>query len=462
MLRSAERFFNSLKGKTAAFIGVGVSNTDTMRLFLSRGVRVIACDRKNPGQLDADIAQLADEGAELRLGENYLDGLDADIVMRTPGMYFHRPELEAMRNRGVIVTSETEIFFGLAPCKTIAVTGSEGKTTTTTIIAEILKAQGHTVHLGGNIGRALLPLIFDIKPGDIAVAELSSFQLISMRPQPDVSVITNITPDHLDVHRSLDEYINAKRNVYLHQTAFSRTVLNSDNDATASFIPEVRGECMEFSLKKPVYHGAYLEKDEIVISIYGEKRAVMPIDAIKLPGMHNAANYMAAICAVWGDAGVDAIRKTAEDFAGVEHRLEFVREVGGVRWFNDTIATAPMGVIAGLRAFGQKLIIIGGGSDKGISYSPLAPEFIERVKLLILTGPTGPMIADAVRTHPDYNGSNPIIVMAKDIPHAVEIARERAVSGDIVSLSPASASFDAYTNFAARGRHFKELVNALR
>ncbi|MDR2933435.1 MAG: UDP-N-acetylmuramoyl-L-alanine--D-glutamate ligase, partial [Oscillospiraceae bacterium] len=428
----ADVFFRSIKDKKVAFLGIGVTNTDTIKLFLSKGVETSACDKRSRADLGDVAADLEQLGARLRLGPDYLDGLDADIVFRTPGFYFHAPALEALRRKGMVVTSEMEVFFDLCPCKTIAVTGSEGKTTTSTLIAEILKAQGKTVHLGGNIGKALLPLVFTIAQEDWAVVELSSFQLISMRPAPDISVITNITPDHLDVHASLDEYIDAKRHIYLHQNAFSRTVLNLDNPVTASFIPQVRGEAMTFSLTAPVEHGAYCMDGVLYRARRGRSERVMDAADIRIPGTHNAANYLAALCATDGIADTDQVRLVAGSFGGVEHRLEFVRELGGVRWYNDSIATAPVAVIAGLKAFDQKLILIAGGSDKNIPYEPLAPELVQRVKLLILAGPTADKIEAAVKVHPDYNGDNPVILRVDDIPGAVAAASQMAVPGDIV------------------------------
>lgn len=460
-MNRAEAFFASIKTKTVAFVGVGVTNTATVRLFLEQGIRCIVCDRKNRDQIGEAALELEAAGAELRLGDRYLQGLEADLLFRAPGVYFHSPDIAALRKQGIVVTSEMEVFFDLCPCKTIAITGSEGKTTTSTVTAEILKAQGHTVHLGGNIGKALLPLIFHIQPEDLAVVELSSFQLLSMRPCPTVSAITNITPDHLDVHGTMEEYVGAKRNIFLHQNAFTHTVLNADNSVTASFAPEIRGQCRLFSLEHPVEHGAFYQDGVLYRAANGAAEAVLSAKDIRVPGMHNVANFLTALCATADFAQAPAVQAAAKAFGGVEHRLEFVREQNGVRWYNDSIATAPTGVIAGLRSFDRKMILIGGGYDKKISFDPMAPAIVERVRLLILTGPTAPAIEAAVKACPAYRDGNPEIIMASDIPEAVAIAHNRATSGDIVSLSPACASFDAYPNFEARGRHFKELVQAL-
>lgn len=457
----SNRFFAEMRGKRVAVIGIGVSNTELSKLLARQGAPVTVCDRRTRDQIEA-ATELEAAGCALRLGENYLENLNAEVVFRTPGMYFYHPALTALRERGAAVTSEMEVFFDLCPCKTIAVTGSDGKTTTTTLIAEMLRAQGRTVHLGGNLGRALLPEVFAMRPEDVAVVELSSFQLISMRRSPDVAVITNVTPNHLDVHGSMEEYIGAKRNLYLHQNAFSATVLGADNDIAASFAPEVRGRLRWFSLERPVENGAYLGEDGVLRYVCnGEVEALFPASDIRLPGMHNVANYLAAIAAVRDVVDAESIHEVARTFGGVEHRIELVREVDGVKWYNDSIATSPSRAIAGLKSFRQKLVVIAGGYDKKIPFEPLAPHVVERVRLLILTGDTADQIEAAVTAHPDYRPGSPEILRAESLEDAVRVAREKTCPGDVVSLSPACASFDRYPNFEARGRHFKELVNAL-
>lgn len=459
-----QHFFDEIKGKKISLIGIGVSHSDLISRLRDRGAKVTACDKRSREQIGEAICNNFEaQDIELHLGDNYLVGLDgADIVLRTPGMRFHDPVLENLRENGVVVTSEMELFFDLCPCKTIAVTGSDGKTTTTTLIAEILKEAGNRVHLGGNIGRPLMPIVQDIRENDFAVAELSSFQLISMRRSPDIAVITNITPNHLDMHKDMQEYVNAKLNILRHQGAFSRTVLGVDNDIAASLGSEVRGQKFEFSVKRPVRTGAYLGEDGIIyMSVNGKVTKIMHANEIKIPGMHNVENYLAAICAVWGYVDIEAIYNVAVEFGGVEHRIELVRKLDGVKWYNDSIATTPTRTIAGLDSFDQKLIIIAGGYDKKIPFEPLVPKLMEKVKLLILTGVTADKIEAAVRAYPGYDPAQLAIVRAQDLADAVRVAHESAKSGDVVSLSPACASFDAYPNFEARGRHFKELVNAL-
>ena len=457
-----KQFFNSIADKRIALCGIGVSNTPLVLKFLNLGARVFACDRRDR----ATIGELADRldmaGAELRLGEDYLNNLEVDVIFRTPGMNFNLPELEEARRNGIAVTSEMEVFFDLCPATIFAVTGSDGKTTTTTLIAKMLEAAGKKVHVGGNIGRPLLPELDNIAPEDFVVVELSSFQLISMRKSPDVAVITNVAPNHLDVHKDMDEYIGAKQNIMLHQNAFSRTVLNLDDEITKGFTKDVRGQLLYSSMTERIKNGAWIDGEgNIFMSYRGINAPVMNKKDIALMGEHNVANYLSAISAVWGYVGAEEIRTVAKEFMGVEHRIEFVRELDGVRYYNDSIASSPTRTIAGLKSFEGNVILLAGGYDKHIPFEPMVPYIIEKVKLLILTGPTADKIESAVNKDAKYMGFNPSIIRAKDLTEAVEIAHKNAVSGDTVSLSPACASFDAFPNFAVRGDKFKELVNAL-
>ena len=456
-----KQFFSQLNGKKIAMCGIGVSNTPLILNFLKQGARVIACDRREREQIGNIADELEAAGAELKLGEGYLDNLEVDIIFRTPGMNFHLPELERARKRGIAVTSEMEVFFDLCPATIFAVTGSDGKTTTTTLIAKMLEAEGKRVFVGGNIGTPLLPEIENITADDFVVAELSSFQLISMRKSPDVAVVTNVAPNHLDVHKDMDEYVEAKKNILLHQNAFSRTILNRDNDITESFRKDVRGQSLGFSMSRRLNNGAWLDQDGVLHMAYrGIDVPVVDRKEIRVLGDHNVENYLTAIAAVWGYVGVDNICKVAREFGGVEHRIEFVREVNGVKYYNDSIASSPTRTIAGLKAFDQKVMLIAGGYDKHIPFEPMMPYVVEKVKTLYLCGDTADKIEQCLCDYAGYNGS-PEIVRVKDIAEAVAQAHKNAVQGDIVTLSPACASFDAYPNFVCRGNHFKQLVNEL-
>ena len=455
------QFFKQIKGKKIAMCGIGVSNTPLILNFLNKGAKVYACDRRTKEMIGEVADQLEKAGAELRLGDGYLDNLEVDIIFRTPGMSFNLPELEAARKKGIAVTSEMEVFFDLCPATIFAVTGSDGKTTTTTLIAKMLEAEGKRVFVGGNIGKPLLPEIENITSDDFVVVELSSFQLISMRKSPDVAVVTNVAPNHLDVHKDMDEYVEAKKNVILHQNAFSRTVLNEDNDITSSFKPFVRGQSLSFSMENKLANGAWCDSSGTIhMSYRGIDAPIMHRDEIAILGDHNVENYLAAISAVWGYVGIDSIKKVAHEFMGVEHRIEFVREVNGVKYYNDSIASSPSRTIAGLKAFKQKVWLIAGGYDKHIPYEPMVPYVLEKVEKLLLCGATAEKIEVAVRKDKNYNGT-PEIIRVENIAQAVDYANKNAKSGDVVTLSPASASFDCFPNFVARGNHFKELVQKL-
>lgn len=453
MSNAVLEYFNNQKGKNIAFCGLGRSNLPLIEMYKKFGANVIACDKRSFEQL-GDIAEnLKNTGVELSLGESYLDDLKVDVLFRTPGMNYNMPKLKELRDKGVLVTSEMEVFFEICPCKIIAVTGSDGKTTTTTIISEFLKAEGKNVHLGGNIGKPLLPEIFDIKPDDYAVVELSSFQLISMSKSPDVSVVTNITPNHLDVHKDMQEYIDAKRNIVKYQGKNSVTVLNYSNEITRGFAKNIPSEVRYFNKENSIW------RDEISIFFGCEK--VLDVKDIAIPGEHNVENYMAAIGAVWGIVSKENILNVAKSFYGVAHRAELVRTLNGVKYYNDSIASSPTRTIKGmLSLFEQKIILICGGYDKNIPYAPLGPVINEKVKALILLGATSPKIEAAVKEAENYNESLDIY-HTNSMEEAVKLASEISIKGDIVSLSPASASFDMFKDFEHRGNYFKDLVNAL-
>lgn len=458
MKEALDSYFSALRGKRVAVLGIGVSNRPLIRLLLSYGIAVVACDKTPREALDSEVLDLEAQGAELHLGPDYLAHLTADVVFRTPGMHPENPTLVQLRQQGSVVTSEMEAFFSLCPCEIIAVTGSDGKTTTTTLIAEILKHAGRTVWVGGNIGQPLLDRIPEIRPYDLAVVELSSFQLMDMTHSPKVAVVTNLAPNHLDVHKDMDEYIHAKEQIYLHQKPGDRLVLNFDNEITRSFAEKAVGDVAFFSRQAQPQGGVWLEGD----TIYAQGRPVMTRQDILLPGIHNVENYMAAMAAVAGLASDEDVRTVAGTFGGVEHRIELVRELDGVRYYNDSIASSPTRTIAGLHSFDQQVILIAGGYDKHISFAPLGPEIVQHVKRLILCGATADKIRAAVTNAPDYAPGCPEITEVKTLSEAVEDARCAAKPGDVVLLSPACAAFDQFKNFMVRGQTFKALVRDLK
>ncbi len=463
MKMTIQEYLDTLKGKKAAVLGIGVSNTPLIHMLLRAGVKVTACDKRSREEFGGKIEALESLGATVWLGEDYLDHLSGqDVIFRTPGMRPDLPQLAAAVAGGSSLTSEMEVFFQVCPCPIIGVTGSDGKTTTTTIIAELLKASGKTVYLGGNIGKPLLPDVGMMEPTDFAVVELSSFQLMTMDRSPQIAVVTNLSPNHLDVHRSMGEYISAKENIFLHQAPADRVVLNADNEITRSFASGSKGTVTLFSRREePEGECVYLRDGVIWLREHGEERKILDRDEILLPGDHNVENYMAAIAAVKDLVPVPVIRSLAAKFSGVEHRIELVRTLNGVRYYNDSIASSPTRTMAGLKCFSEKVILIAGGYDKHIPFDDLGPDIIEHVKRLILTGDTASKIRAAVEEAPGYRESMPVIEEYHDFQDAVKAAYKAAQPGDVVLLSPACASFDKFKNFMERGNTFKKIVREL-
>ncbi len=455
MANILESYFTSLQGKNIAVLGLGVSNRPLVRLLLRYGCTVIGCDKTPYEKLDAEVLELERHGCRLQTGDGYLDNVTADLVFRTPGMHPGNPALEMLRKKGAAVTSEMEVFFELCPCTTLAVTGSDGKTTTTTLISEMLKAEGKTVWLGGNIGTPLLPLLHDMDQDDFAVVELSSFQLMDMRRSPHVAVVTNLAPNHLDVHKDMDEYVDAKKNVFRFQGAEDTLVLNADNAITAAF--RGNGKTRFFARVGKTDDGVCLDGTMIC----RDGKPVLDTKEIAIPGAHNIENYMAAILAVEGLVSDENIRKVAREFGGVEHRIELVRVKDGVKFYNDSIASSPSRTMAGLNSFSEKVLLIAGGYDKYIPYDVLGPVICKHVKKLYLNGATAGAIRAAVENAPEYTKGNPEIIDCGDFATAVHKAAADAKAGDVVLMSPASAAFDQFKNFMVRGDCFKRLVKEL-
>ena len=449
-----ESYFEALRGKRIAVLGLGVSNRPLVRLLLEFGCRVTGCDRTPREKLDAEVLELEKQGCQLRLGDHYLEDVEAEVLFRTPGMHPANPAIRALADRGARVTSEMEAFFQVCPCQLIAVTGSDGKTTTTTLISEMLKAAGKTVWLGGNIGTPLLPLVRQMKEDDFAVVELSSFQLMDMTRSPSRAVVTNLAPNHLDVHKDMAEYVDAKKNIFRFQNSDDLLILNLDNAITADFLGN--GVTRFFSRQGREAHVVLREG-----TIYRGGEPVLEAKDILLPGVHNIENYMAAIAAVEGLVEDDVIRHVAGNFGGVEHRIELVRIKDGVRFYNDSIASSPSRTMAGLRSFPEKVILIAGGYDKNIPYDELGPEICRHVKKLFLGGATGPKIRSAVENCPEFAPDTLEIRDCGDFESAVRAAAAAAVEGDVVLMSPASAAFDQFKNFMVRGEFYKKLIKEL-
>ena len=454
-------YINTIRDKKIAVIGIGISNEPLIRLLAFEGCNVTACDKRDFEKLGAKALELISMGVKLKLGETYLDDLDYDIIFRTPGLMPFDEHLASAKEKGSIITSEMELFFALCPCPIFAVTGSDGKTTTTTIISELLKKAGYNIHLGGNIGKPLLCELPFFKKDDIAVLELSSFQLHSMPCRPNVAVITNISPNHLDKHKDYQDYIDAKKSIYLNQHEDDLLVLNLDDEHTPEFLSSAKSRVKFFSFDSAPENGTFYDEGNIYRIHNGEKAFLMNAGDILIPGDHNIKNYLAAFAATEGYVSDDICISTAKSFAGVEHRLETVRVLNGVRYINDSIGSSPSRTIAGLHALKTKPIIIVGGYDKKIPFDTLGDELCKGAKKVIFTGATADKIKEAVLNSALYPESGLLLESVPDFKEAVLAASASAHDGDIVLLSPACASFDHFANFEERGNYFKNIVMEL-
>lgn len=442
-------YLKSFTSKKVGFVGLGISNMPVLKLFAENGADITVRDLKDP-LVTEHGDYLKSINARLITGEGYLDDIDEEILFLSPVIKQFLPQLDKARENGVYITTEMQEFLKLCPCKTIGVTGSDGKTTTTTLIAKLLEAAGKTVHLGGNIGHNLFSRLNEIKADDYAVIELSSFQLMKMSVSPDISVVTNLSPNHLDWHKDMQEYVDAKKNIFLHQNENGKTVLNASNKTTAALKELCKGKVITFGCDE----GDFNIKED---GIYYQDTLVIKDGDILLPGAHNRQNYAAAIAAVDGLVTNEQIVTVAKSFGGVEHRIELVREKDGVKYYNSSIDSSPSRTMAALNSFSQKLIVISGGYDKNIPLDPLGELFNQKVKTAILMGDTAPKIKAVLKAH-GFGGE---IIDVNDMQEAVYTAHGLAKQGDIVILSPAAASFDKYKNFHCRGVDFKEKVNSL-
>lgn len=470
-------FQKQIQGKKVAVLGLGISNRPLIRYLHNIGVTdITGFDKMDP---DSDLAkemkaEIGDAVSAFSLGNDYLEPLmhtKFDYVFKTPVVRFDIPALLKAKELGAMITSEMEVFMQLCPATMLAVTGSDGKTTTTTLIYKMLTEAGYTTWLGGNIGRPLLSDIDRIEKDHMVVLELSSFQLHTMTVSPHVAVVTNISPNHLDVHKSYEEYIEAKSHIFTYQKAMDGdyTVLNGENSVTADFAKEVPGEYRFFSRTKPLTVGVWVENGTIYYRKSEETDvvAVLRLKDILLPGQHNVENYMAAIGAVIDYVSPEVIATVAKNFGGVEHRLELVRVLDGVKYYNSSIDSSPSRTIAALGTFSQKILLIAGGKDKGIPYDEIGPHILDHVKVLFLIGPTAGPIEAAVKKEASHRGISDLssqleICHCSSYEEIVRKANQKAEEGDCVLLSPASTSFDMFRNFEHRGQTFKRLVKELK
>lgn len=456
-----EEFNNFLDGKQVAIIGMGVSNIPLLDYFYDKNAKVTVFSTN--ALSDEIMAKINKYRYEVELGEDNLSRLKGfDIIFRSPSALPTKHEFQSAVKKGAILTSEIEMVLRLAPCKIIGVTGTEGKTTTTSLIYEICKKAGYNCFLGGNIGKPIFTKINQMKPEDIVILELSSFQLMGMTVSPNIAVVTNIFPDHLNVHKSYEEYQDAKKSIFRNQIEEGIVILNKDNEITEKFADEVKGKTIFFSSTKKLKNGYVYHREDGFIKkcTDGKCEKILNKNDIKLRGIHNYENICAALAATETVASKEAQIEAVKNFKGVEHRLEFVREIDGVKYYNDSIGTSPASTIAGLNAFDENIILLAGGSDKGLDYKEIGEVIAKKVGTLILTGPTAQKIEEATKQALSEE-KNIEIIHTNNLEESVKVAKEKAKEGDIVLLSPASASFDAFKNFEERGKYFKTLVNNL-
>lgn len=459
--RKLEEFNKYISNKKIAIIGIGVSNIPLLDYFHQNNAKVTIFDRKTLDILDNKVVEkISKYNIDYSLGENYLSKLSGfDIIFRSPSCRPDTKELVEEAKHGAIITSEIEMLIKLCPGTVIGITGSDGKTTTTSLTYAILKEKGYDCYLGGNIGIPLFTKLNEMTPESIVVLELSSFQLMNMEISPNISVITNISPNHLDIHKSYEEYIDCKKNIFKHQSSDGIVVLNADNEITNKMKSEANGKVIMFSSKQRLDNGVIYDNKTIKSCEDGLRRHVIDVKNVKLRGIHNYENICAAIAATSSLVDIDTQIKAITKFAGVEHRLEFIREINGVKWYNDSIGTSPSRTIAGLNSFDEKIVLIAGGYDKHLDYTPIAKPIVENVSALILVGATTEKIYEAVTKELKAQNKDMPIVKCTTLEETISIANKITKPGEVVLFSPASASFDMFKNFAERGDLFKKLVN---
>ncbi|WP_142413493.1 UDP-N-acetylmuramoyl-L-alanine--D-glutamate ligase [Hathewaya massiliensis] len=460
MKKNFSEFKTFIKDKKVGVVGIGVSNVPLIYFLLDLGAKITALDKKTEDKLDESLlVDFKRRGVNLKLGESYLDDLTPfNVIFKSPSMRIDNEAFVKAKESGSYITSEMEEFVRYCPAKIYGVTGSDGKTTTTTLIYNMLKTQGYKTWVGGNIGTPLFSKIEEIKPEDKVVIELSSFQLMTMNVSPEVAVVTNLSPNHLDMHKGMEEYVHSKKNIFKYQHSKDLLILNRENDITYSFLGEEKGTVKLFSSKRQLENGAYY-KDGV---LYLDGEEVCNGKDIIIRGMHNIENYLTAFLAVQGEVSKETMKKVATSFKGVHHRNEFIKEVNGVGYYNDSIGSSPTRTLATISSFHSPVILIAGGYDKQIPFEPLAENGYDKIKSLILLGTTREKIKAVFEKIIEEKKLNISIYMVNSLEEAVEKSMKVAKTGDTVVLSPACASFDMFPNFEVRGNKFKELVENLK
>lgn len=458
-----EEFNDYIRFRKVAVIGLGVSNIPLLDYLYEKKARVTIFDQRDIDNIPKELMdKITSYSFEFSLGNHYLEKLNGyDLIFRSPSCLPTIPELVEEANRGAIVTTEIEMLIEMCPGTVLGVTGSDGKTTTTSLINAILKNAGYNTYLGGNIGTPLFTKLPEMKKEDIIVLELSSFQLMGMKISPKISVITNITPNHLNVHKDYEEYINAKKNIFKWQDSDGILILNYDNEITRNCEKEANGKVIFFSSKEKLENGYIVDGDVIKECDDRIRKHIISASEAKLRGSHNYQNICAALAATKTLVTLDEAVKTIKDFNAVEHRLEFVREINNVKWYNDSASSSPTRTISGINAFNEELILIAGGYDKNLDYTPLAKPIVDKVKTLLLIGQTSGKIFDAVKQEMEEQDKEIKIYMCNTLEETINISKKISKPGQVVLFSPGSASFDMFKNAYDRGNKFKNLVNEL-
>lgn len=456
-------FEEYIKNRKVAIIGLGVSNLPLIDYFHEKKSQVTVFDSREIGEISKEIIdKVTNYAMKMSFGKGYLSKLQGfDLILRSPSCLPTVPELEEEANRGAIVTTEVELLMKMCPCQVIGVTGSDGKTTTTTLIYEILKNAGYNCYVGGNIGTPLFTKLHEIKPDDKVVLELSSFQLMGMEVSPSISVITNITPNHLNVHKDYEEYIEAKKNIFKYQDRDGILILNYDNEITKNCSAETKGKVIFFSGKEKLDNGYIVDGDVIKECDDKLRKHIVSVKELTIRGKHNYENICCALAATKTLVDVSKALEVIKSFPGVEHRIEFVKEINGVKWYNDSASSTPSRTISGLNAFDEEIVLIAGGADKNLDYTPVAKPILDKVKTLILMGQTAGKIFDSVKEEQEKEGKDIDIYMVNSLSQAVILAKRYAKPGQIVLFSPASTSFDMFKNMYDRGHQFKNIVNKM-
>jgi len=451
------------EGQRVTIFGLGREGLALARFLILQGAEVTVTDIKKEELLKSEMADLAGLPIKYHLGGHPEDVLSADVFFVSPGVPQGIPIPMEARRRGIALSSETRLFFSLCPAPIIGITGSSGKTTTTSLVGEIMEADGRRTFVGGNIGSPLIDLVDRIGPQDAVVMELSSFQLEVLDHSPHIAAVLNLSPNHLDRHESMDDYVSAKSNIVRFQTEQDYAILNADQGLTSGLSEICEGQTVLFSRQGRVDLGAFLDGEHVTLRWEGEDERICTVSEIRLLGLHNVENVLAA-CAISAAAGAQtgAVRRAVTSFQGVEHRLELVKEIDGVRYYDDSIATSPQRTMAALNSFPDPVILLAGGREKHLPLESLAEAILQKAKALVLFGEAASLLEQAVADKRSQHADARLRVnRASDLAQAVRTAARIAEPGDVVLLSPACTSFDMYRDFAERGEHFKSLVRGL-